>query len=238
VVSIFSLITCLKNILTFVVNKPSFYFDILYPFQNRVLQIIRHVDTGFYLTGGTAASRGYLNHRFSDDLDFFVNDDDNFSLWVDRIIQSINHQAGWQCIVLLKEDRFARVNLIEDNVLLKLEWVNDVPARAGVPKEHPILGWLDTPENILANKVTALLDREEPKDFADIWGFCCKMKLSLPDALKNADSKAAGVFPADLARLLCTVTEADWEAVRWINLPSKDEYLTQLIALGENLILS
>ena len=219
-------------------NKPSFYFDILYPLQNRVLQIIRHVDTGFYLTGGTAASRGYLNHRFSDDLDFFVNDDDHFGLWVERIIQAINHQAGWQCTVLLKEERFARLNVIEENVQLKIEWVNDVPARVGEPIDHPILGWLDTPENILANKVTALLDREEPKDFADIWGFCCKMKLSLPDALKNADSKAAGVFPADLARLLCTVTEADWEAVRWINPPSKDEYLTQLIALGESLILS
>jgi hypothetical protein len=220
------------------VNKPSFYFDILYPFQNRVLQVIRSIDTGFYLTGGTAASRGYLNHRFSDDLDFFINDDDRFTLWVERIIQALSHRAGWQCTVLLKEERFARVSLVEDNVLLKLEWVNDVPARVGDPIDHPILGWLDTGENILANKVTALLDREEPKDIADIWGFCCIMRLSLQDALKNADSKAAGVFPADLARLLCSVTQSDWETVRWISPPPKDEYISQVIALGENLILS
>lgn len=31
------------------------------------------------MTGGTAASRGYLNHRFSDDLDLFVNDDASFT---------------------------------------------------------------------------------------------------------------------------------------------------------------
>jgi hypothetical protein len=31
------------------------------------------VSAGFYLSGGTAASRGYLHHRFSDDLDLFVN---------------------------------------------------------------------------------------------------------------------------------------------------------------------
>jgi hypothetical protein len=28
-------------------------------------------------------------------------------------------------------------------------------------------------ENILANKLTALADRNEPKDVADIWGFGC-----------------------------------------------------------------
>jgi predicted nucleotidyltransferase component of viral defense system len=31
------------------------------------------IPVGFYLTGGTALSRAYLNHRYSDDLDFFVN---------------------------------------------------------------------------------------------------------------------------------------------------------------------
>ncbi len=42
----------------------------LYPFQDEVLNIINRVETGLYLTGGTAASRGYLDHRYSDDLDF------------------------------------------------------------------------------------------------------------------------------------------------------------------------
>jgi hypothetical protein len=37
-----------------------------------VLALLRQIETGFYLTGGTAASRGYLNHRFSDDLALFV----------------------------------------------------------------------------------------------------------------------------------------------------------------------
>lgn len=32
----------------------------------------------------------------------------------------------------------------------------------GVPARHAGFGRLDTPESILANKVTALLDREEP----------------------------------------------------------------------------
>ena len=35
---------------------------------------MQSLKTGFYLTGGTALGRCYLNHRYSDDLDFFVND--------------------------------------------------------------------------------------------------------------------------------------------------------------------
>lgn len=72
--------------------NSAFYFDVLYPFQDSVIKAINQVDTGFYLTGGTAASRGYLEHRFSDDLDYFVNDDDRFSLWVGRIIQALNKE--------------------------------------------------------------------------------------------------------------------------------------------------
>ena len=218
-------------------NKSEFYFKQLYPLQDQVLGLIRQVDTGFYLTGGTAASRGYLQHRFSDDLDLFVNDDPRFNLWVERLIQALTQSALWQCQVLMKEERFARLNLVSRDLQLKIEMVNDVPARVGTVHEHPVLGRLDTAENILANKVTALLDREEPKDLADIWGFCCRMNLSLRDAITHADSKAAGVFPADLARLLCSATAADWQAIRWIEAPPRLEFLEQLNALGEQILL-
>jgi predicted nucleotidyltransferase component of viral defense system len=33
----------------------------------------------FYLTGGTALGRFYLNHRYSEDLDFFVNNNPDFA---------------------------------------------------------------------------------------------------------------------------------------------------------------
>lgn len=216
-------------------NNSAFYFDVLYPFQDRVIQVINHTDTGFYLTGGTAASRGYLQHRFSDDLDYFVNDDDSFGLWVERVIQALNKE--WTCEVLMKEERFARLNLVQRDVSLKIEMINDVPARVGEIQNHPILGRLDSAENILANKVTALLDREEPKDLADIWGFCYQKDLSLQAAITDAQSKAAGVFPADLGRVLCSVQKEDWEAIRWIQAPPAETFISQLNQLGESLLL-
>jgi hypothetical protein len=218
-----------------VTNNPSFYFDVLYPFQDQVIAVINRVDTSFYLTGGTAASRGYLQHRFSDDLDYFVNDDDRFGLWVERIIQTLSKE--WQCDVWMKEERFARLNLSRNDLSLKIELINDVPARVGEIQNHSVLGRLDSAENILANKVTALLSREEPKDLADVWGFCCQRNLSLETAITDAQSKAAGIFPADLGRVLCSVQKEDWEAVRWIKAPPVETFISQLNQLGESLLL-
>lgn len=216
---------------------PNFYFEDLYPFQDRVLQTITGLDTNFYLSGGTAASRGYLNHRFSDDLDLFVDDDPHFALWSARVIQALSHHNSWQCEILLQEERFVRLVVIEASVSLKIECINDVPARVGSVRLHPLLGRLDSPENILANKITALIDREEPKDFADIWGFCCQMQLSLLEAITGAQGKAAGIFHADLARLLLSATRDDWVSVRWITAPAAEQFLSDLQRLGEMLIL-
>jgi hypothetical protein len=219
-------------------NNPSYFYNSLYPLQDQVLALIHQLETGLYLSGGTAASRGYLNHRFSDDIDLFADDDKNFGLWSERVIHAISSAKMGELIIGLREERFFRLTLTHEGVALKIEMINDVPSRVGLIQDHPILGRLDSAENILANKITALLDREEPKDLADIWGFCHLRGLSLEEAISGAQGKAAGVFPADLARLLCSATKADWEAVRWINAPKEDEYLADLNILGEKLLLA
>jgi hypothetical protein len=112
-----------------------------------------------------------------------------------------------------------------------------VPSRVGPVSEHPVLGRLDSAENILANKLTALADREEPKDLADVWGFCVRLGLSLEQALEGAHGKAVGLFPVDLARPLLGATASDWRLVRWIEAPPVDEFLGDLRRLGEELLL-
>lgn len=217
--------------------NSDFYFKALYPLQDEALRVLVGLETELYLTGGTAASRGYLNHRFSDDLDFFTNDDKRFGLWADRLIQGLSLRSDWSVRVVQREDRFVRLVLARGDVPLKIEMVNDVPAHVGTISNHPLLGRLDSAENILANKISALVDREQPKDLADIWGFCCRLGLSLESALEGAQSKAAGIFPVDVARLLCTVQRSDWEIVRWIEAPDPDQYIADLRTLGETLIL-
>ncbi|RLT36824.1 MAG: hypothetical protein DWI57_14330 [Chloroflexi bacterium] len=215
----------------------NFYEDLLYPLQDEVLSFVSSLQTGFYLTGGTAASRGYLHHRYSDDLDLFVNYDDRFVSWADLIVNEMSRQPAWQMIVRLRGESYVGLTVHRENVELRIDLVKDVPFRVGTVYRHPLLGPIDTAENILANKVTAVIDREQPKDLADIWGFCTKMGLSLEEAITGADSKAAGIFHADLARVLCTATEDDWRLIRWISPPDKEIFLADLRRLGEGLIL-
>lgn len=74
----------------------------LYPLQDDVLAIVSALDTGLYLSGGTAASRGYLGHRFSDDLDLFTNDNPQFTLWADRVVFALANHADMVCTVQLR----------------------------------------------------------------------------------------------------------------------------------------
>ena len=217
--------------------QDDFYQNKLYPFQDAVLQIVNQLDTGFYLTGGTAASRGYLHHRYSDDLDFFVNDAPDFTLWAEQVIHALGNTTDWRLEILSRHERFVRLNLIQSDVEMKIELINDVPSRVGEITYHPVLGKLDSAENILANKLTALLAREEPKDLADVWGFCCQMHLSLEQSLTGAQGKAAGIFPADLSRVLLSASEDDFNIIRWINAPSASDFVRCLHQLGEDLIL-
>jgi len=107
-----------------------------------------------YLTGGTAASRAYLHHRFSDDLDFFVNDDDRFGLWAQRVVQALARSGECRVLVVHRETRFVRLTVTEADIVLKIEMVNDVPAHVGELRRDSVLGLLDSPENILASTLT------------------------------------------------------------------------------------
>ena len=214
-----------------------FYLERLYPLQDRILARLASVDTGFYLSGGTAASRGYLHHRFSDDLDFFVNDDPRFVLWAQRAVQALAGSDGWVVTVSQQDRRFVRLTVAEHDLGLKVEMIDDVPAHVGELKHDPVLGLLDSAENILANKLTAVVDRREPRDLADIWGFCSRLGLSCEAAIDNAQSKAAGLFPADVARALLSVTEDDWRLVRWSDSPEPVRFIADLKAIAERLLL-
>jgi hypothetical protein len=61
--------------------------------------------------------------------------------------------------------------------------------------------------------------------------------MSLNDAIQNAQSKAAGIFPPDLARVLASVSHDDWQVIRWIEPPKADRFIADVTKLAEQLIL-
>jgi len=65
----------------------------LYPLQNGVLNLVKKLKTPFFLTGGTALRRFYFNHRFSDDLDFFVINESKYNKYVQVILGELYNNS-------------------------------------------------------------------------------------------------------------------------------------------------
>jgi hypothetical protein len=169
-------------------HKPN--YKALYSLQDAFLAWMAEQQFAFYLTGGTALSRFYLGHRFSDDLDFFVNADANFRYHIQQLIQQLPETLAYSKDQLLITDDFCRLFLRSDGCQLKIEWVNDVAARWGAPHNTPF-GKIDAIANILANKITAIEGRDEPKDVFDIVAIAKKAHFSWEEVVFQAKQKAA-----------------------------------------------
>jgi len=135
----------------------------LYELQDKVLDIVFQEENIFYLTGGTALSRFYQDKRYSDDLDFFTHDNYRFNVAVRRLKFAIEKVYSVKIEVESKD--FIRF-LVSDT--LQVDFVNDRVYRHG--KTNNINNRrVDNIENILANKLTAVVGRDNPKDIFDIY---------------------------------------------------------------------
>lgn len=181
----------------------------LYQLQDKFLNWISPKELPFYLTGGTALGRFYLNHRYSDDLDFFTNADPCFQDHIKSLKASIVNYFDTDMEKSLFSEDFARFYIAFEHLSLKVEFVNDMPFRAGEPI-HWSMGKIDTPLNILSNKLTAVTGRDEPKDVCDIifiaMNYAFNWKAVFLDAKKKAVineidiEERLNTFPVDLLK--------------------------------------
>ena len=174
------------------------YNKLLYPLQDKVLAIIAELDVDFYLTGGTALSRGYFNHRYSDDLDFFVNQSPHFFKQFEKIVAALK---SFEIQVGTQSESFARCFVTKDAVSLKLDFVNDVAFRRDKPVNTLLFSRTDTVLNILSNKISAL-SRNEPKDIADILEIAKTTNFNWISIISDAKEKDLSVDELDTARFI------------------------------------
>ena len=84
---------------------------------------------------------------------------------------------------------------------LQVDFVNDTAYRHKDPiiKENGII--IDTVDNILSNKITAVIGRDNPKDIFDIYLICKFYNFNWDDILKAAQKKASFMHEDLIIRL-------------------------------------
>ncbi|MDD3050242.1 MAG: nucleotidyl transferase AbiEii/AbiGii toxin family protein [Candidatus Cloacimonetes bacterium] len=156
----------------------------LYEIQDIVIESISKIETEFYLTGGTCLCRFYWNKRYSIDLDFFTNYSNSFHQSI-REIEDHFDKDGIVHQRITESKDFVRL-MIDD--YLQIDFINDRVKYFG--KNEIVNGLkIDNWENILANKVTAVIARDNVKDIFDIFLVSKHKQFKWSDVIEKAKEK-------------------------------------------------
>ncbi|MDD3044941.1 MAG: nucleotidyl transferase AbiEii/AbiGii toxin family protein [Candidatus Delongbacteria bacterium] len=157
----------------------------LYEVQDQVLKTVFSLDNSFYLTGGTALHRFHYNYRYSDDLDLFAPDDGLFAEYLKQVYDRFEAD-NIKLEKLVQSRDFHRIKAADT---LQIDFVNDRVYRDGnsVIKN----GFrVDNIQNILTNKISAILSRDEEKDFFDLFCIAFNESFDWAQILESANKKS------------------------------------------------
>ena len=174
--------------------------DILSVLQWEFLSFFFQGAPPFFLTGGTALSAFYLQHRYSEDLDLFTLDSDAF----DRVpLYAADTATRLTAFVasLQTAPQFHRYKLSRKGESVIVDFVREVVPQISEKKNRFEGIIVDTLEDITANKVCTVISRAEIKDYIDIY-FLGRAGHPLENYIKEAQRKDAGVSQAALAYLM------------------------------------
>jgi len=147
----------------------------------------RFITENFYLTGGTALAAFYLNHRYSEDLDFFSEkefDIFNLNVFFSQIkknlrIKKIDFQQSYNRNLFF---------LHFDNEILKAEFTFFPFPRLDRGEKQKDLA-IDSILDIGVNKLFTIYQRTKARDFIDLYSICRHKGYLVSDLIKKARIK-------------------------------------------------
>lgn len=175
--------------------------SLLTPTQARFLEAFyRNSRSGaserFYLSGGTALAAYYLQHRYSDDLDFFTRDREPLRI-TDAPIAAAATACSLEIDRVERHDTIVRYALsgdrVPDHALKKVEMIFDTPPYFAPPVAFGNV-LVDALLSIAVNKMVAL-GRLEPKDYIDLYLIVQSGSHRIEDLVPLAGQKDPGMTP-------------------------------------------
>ena len=199
--------------------------------QRRFLEAFAGQGAAFFLTGGAVLAGWALGHRRTDDLDLFTTDDGAMAD-CDRLVRAAAAAIGATVEPVQSQPDFRRY-LIQDAAE---SMVVDV-ARDRAPQLRPKVDRggvrTDSVEEIVANKICALVGRSEVRGLVDL--YCLERAgFRVEDFLEDAMRKDGGVTPATVAWILSGLSvpaelPASWKPARpWVWLPTSPACFSQV----------
>ena len=221
-------------------ESGEYYSRSLYPFQDGILNIVKELMLPFYLTGGTALSRYYFQHRYSDDIDLFVNSDADFNQYIEVFYKTLlKKQEGGMFKIdnqrVRRSENFLQFFINKKEIELKVDLINDVAPHYGIFFEDSILGKVDSLRNILSNKMSAVF-RYEAKDIADIWIICKNLKCNLREIINEAKNKEAGVDPVAIYEILSSFPVNKLDLIKWIKKPDTEIFKKEILQIANDIM--
>jgi len=145
-----------------------------------------NLHDAFYLSGGTALSAVYLQHRWSEDLDFFSEAD----VAIEEVLAFVKSLPGVRDMQYeRKYDRKIFLLHYANGNAMKIEFTRYPFARVEV---GPIIDGIqiDSLQDILVNKLMAMTDRLDAKDYVDLYcAFKSRPELELEKLLDQTAVK-------------------------------------------------
>lgn len=177
--------------------------NILTPLQRQFLSTLATTELkkDFFLTGGTALAHFYLRHRLSKDLDFFAEVPGAVSR-VRPVLDSVANKLSLNVEVHREHENFLEVFLTAASEGIRCDFALDSPFRLEPVVMADEFGiYVDNLLDIACNKLSALFDRHDAKDFVDIY-FLCLEFMPFDEIFANAQKKHIGLDEYWMARAL------------------------------------
>jgi hypothetical protein len=213
----------------------------LTPLQTRVLESLSGIEPRFVLTGGAALVAVHLKHRTTRDLDLFWRDRALLGALVTAVRARLE-SLGLEVTDLEASPSFHRLRAFDGTEACVIDLVAD-PAPTLEEPEPATIGrvtiLIDTPREILANKLCTLLSRSELRDLQDVKALL-EAGGDWDRALRDAPEKDGGFSPLTLAWVLRALDEralaaaAGWSTLETRGLSEfKAELVDRLVSASE-----
>ncbi len=115
--------------------------------------------------------------------------------------------------------------------------INDVPFHQGEFVSNHLFNRIDTWENILSNKISAL-GRNEPKDIADILFIAQKFSFNWMEVIESAKKKDMWVNEIDVSSILNSYQVESLKSLRWIEQPDFEKLAKLLKTIARNILMA